>query len=421
MIGRTLAHFHIAMEFVEGRTLTEVIGGRPLPVKEALRIGIEVAEGLAKAHAAHVIHRDLKPDNIIVTPDGRVKIPDFGLAKLLDERDEPGSAHSRLQTISGDMTLAGRILGTATYMSPEQARGEIVDVRTDTSRSGSRCTRWRPAGCRQECLEKDAAERYQHADQLVVDLRRLKKRIETGTIQARSSGPVQVSLARKRTGARVIGMVAVVVALGLGTAAWLALRGRPAAESGQPAAPRLAFTRITLDSGEELSPSLSADGKSVRRLTDSGHDPAWSPDGREIAWATEAVVSPYQRSSESRLWVADAFSGMRRQLPTEDAIQPAWSPNGLRVVYWAAPGGQRDVWTIPAKGGDPVPVTHDPATDWSPVWSPDGRHIYFSSDRGGSMNLWRIPVDEASGRPLGPPEPVTAPACFAGNLGAVAQ
>ncbi len=517
-IGEADGVVFIAMELVEGRTLTEVIGGRPLPVKEALRIGIEVAEGLAKAHAAHVIHRDLKPDNIVVTPDGRVKILDFGLAKLLDERDEPGSALSRLHTISGDMTREGRILGTASYMSPEQARGEVVDVRTDIFSFG--VTLYQMASGRvpfrgrtvtdtlsaiirdpappvveanpavpedldriiQQCMEKDAAERYQHADQLVVDLRRLKKRIETGTIQARGSGPVQAAVTRKRTGARVIGMVAAVVALGVGAAAWLALRGRPAAEIGQPAAPRLTFTRITLDSGEELSPSLSSDGKSVvyssrasgnwdiyfqriggarainltadspsddtkpafspdgewiafrseregggifvmgatgesvRRLTDSGHDPAWSPDGREIAWATEAVVSPYQRSTESRLWVADASSGVKRQWPTGDAVQPAWSPNGLRVAYWANLDGQRDLWTLPVKGGDPVPVTNDPATDWSPVWSPDGRYIYFSSDRGGSMNLWRIPIDEASGRPLGPPEPVTAPASFAGNL-----
>ena len=517
-IGEADGVVFIAMELVEGRTLTEAIGGRPLPVKEALRIGIEVAEGLAKAHAAHVIHRDLKPDNIIVAPDGRVKILDFGLAKLLDERDEPGSALSRLHTISGDMTREGRILGTASYMSPEQARGEVVDVRTDIFSFG--VTLYQMATGRvpfrgrtvtdtlsaiirdpappvieanpavpedldriiQQCMEKDPAERYQHADQLVVDLRRLKKRIETGTIQARGSGPVQVSATRKRTGTRVIGVVAAVVALGLGTAAWLALRGRPAAESGLPTAPRLTFTRITLDSGEELSPSLSADGKSVvyasrasgnwdiylqriggarainltadspsddtkpafspdgewiafrseregggifvmgatgesvRRITDVGHDPAWSPEGRAIVWSTERFASPNYRAGIGQLWVVDLGSEARRRLSEGDAVQPAWSPNGHRIAYWTNLDGQRDLWTIPAGGGDPVPVTNDPPTDWSPAWSSDGRYLYFSSDRGGSMNLWRVPIDEASGRTLGPPEPVTAPASFAGNL-----
>src|SRR5205085_2958158 len=87
---------------------------------------------------------------------------------------------------------------------------------------------------------------------------------------------------------------------------------------------------------------------------------------------------------------------------------PSWSPSGARIVYWSNTGGQRDIYTVAAAGGPRVPVTEDPALDWSPVWSPDGRFIYFSSDRGGAMNLWRIPVNQSSGRAQGPPEPVTA-------------
>jgi len=150
-----------------------------------------------------------------------------------------------------------------------------------------------------------------------------------------------------------------------------------------------------------------ATGESVHRLTDIGFDPAWSPDGKQIAFATEEVHNPASRQSDSTLYVVDAAGGSRRKVVEGDAVQPSWSPSGARIVYWSNTGGQRDIYTVAAAGGPRVPVTEDPALDWSPVWSPDGRFIYFSSDRGGAMNLWRIPVDQSSGRTQGPPEPVT--------------
>ena len=85
----------------------------------------------------------------------------------------------------------------------------------------------------------------------------------------------------------------------------------------------------------------------------------------------------------------------------EDAVQPSWSPHGHRVAYWGLRGGNRDIWTVPAKGGEPVAVTADPHLDWNPVWSPDGFHLYFSSDRGGSMNVWRVKIDENIGEAAG--------------------
>jgi serine/threonine protein kinase/Tol biopolymer transport system component len=151
-----------------------------------------------------------------------------------------------------------------------------------------------------------------------------------------------------------------------------------------------------------------ATGESVRRLTDEGFDPAWSPDGRQIAFATEEVHDPAVRQSNSSLFVVDATGGTPRRLIDADAVQPSWSPSGQRIVYWANVGGQRDIYSIPAAGGPPVPVTKDQALDWSPVWSPDGRFVYFSSDRGGVMNLWRMAVDQASGRVQGAPEAMTA-------------
>ena len=151
-----------------------------------------------------------------------------------------------------------------------------------------------------------------------------------------------------------------------------------------------------------------ATGESVRRVTERGFDPAWSPDGKYIAFGTEEIVDPSSRLGLSALYVVDVGGGPPRKLVESDGVQPSWSPSGARIAYWSNVGGQRDLFTVDAAGGTPVPLTNDAAIDWSPAWSPDGTYIYFSSDRGAAMNLWRIAVDESSGRALAAPEPVTA-------------
>ena len=151
-----------------------------------------------------------------------------------------------------------------------------------------------------------------------------------------------------------------------------------------------------------------ATGESVRRVTESGFDPAWSPDGKQIAYGTEEVGEPAQRLGVSALYVVNVSGGTPRKLVEGDGVQPSWSPSGGRIAYWSNVGGQRDLYTVASTGGTPVRVTNDSAIDWSPVWSPDGTFVYFSSDRGTAMNLWRIAVDESSGMVRGAPEPVTA-------------
>lgn len=152
---------------------------------------------------------------------------------------------------------------------------------------------------------------------------------------------------------------------------------------------------------------MGATGESVRRITSSGYDPCWSPDGRRIAYATEGVSDPYSRLTRSELWTADVDTGATTRLLNGDAVQPSWSPHGSRIAFWANSGGQRDIWTVASSGGTRVAVTSDPATDWTPEWSPDGRFLYFISDRGGSPNLWRVAIDESTGATSGQPEAVT--------------
>jgi serine/threonine protein kinase len=142
-IGQADGVDFIAMEYVEGKTLDELIGRKGL--NEALRIAIQIADALAKAHAAGIVHRDLKPGNVMVTAEGRVKVLDFGLAKLT----ETASAGPEDATVTErHATELGMIVGTAAYMSPEQAEGKTVDPAATSSPSGPCCTRCSPAFAR---------------------------------------------------------------------------------------------------------------------------------------------------------------------------------------------------------------------------------------------------------------------------------
>src|SRR5712671_3220814 len=118
-------HF-IAMQYVEGRNVRQLVNGRPLDLKTALLIAIQVADALAAAHARGIVHRDIKSGNVMVTPSGQVKVLDFGLAKLLDEQEAATTGMHRTE-----LTEVGVPYGTATYAAPEQARGDRVDKRAD--------------------------------------------------------------------------------------------------------------------------------------------------------------------------------------------------------------------------------------------------------------------------------------------------
>ena len=184
----------IVMEHVSGRSLDGIITESKLTTPQTLEYGIQIARALAAAHAAGIVHRDVKPANILITGDGQVKVLDFGLAKLL----EAGSGTSLRTTVTGPVTLPGMVMGTIAYMSPEQARGEELDARTDLFSFGAvlfEMTTGRQAFPRPfdwtrpsmkgfepglervvgKLLEPDRDLRYQTAADVVVDLKRLQR------------------------------------------------------------------------------------------------------------------------------------------------------------------------------------------------------------------------------------------------------
>ncbi|HEV8200447.1 MAG TPA: protein kinase [Candidatus Polarisedimenticolia bacterium] len=506
-------HF-MTMELVDGKRLAEILPRNGLPLARFFELAIPLADAVAAAHRAGVVHRDLKPDNILVTNDGRLKVLDFGLAKMDVGSKQPDTEASSLPT--RHLTEEGQILGTVAYMSPEQVEGKALDQRTDLFSLGvvlyematgrrpfqgdsgasilSSILRDQPTSAAElnpglprhlgrivrQCLAKNPEERTQSAQDVRNQLVDLKREIDTGALKvgaaADTGGTVAGSGATPRS-ATLPWLVAGTLGFALIVAvAVIALR-RGGGESPSQGAGLLSATqtRLTDMPGEEITPSLSPDGKSVAfasriagnwdvfvqrvggsnpinltkdspeddgqpafspdgehivffserdggglfvmgasgesvvRLTNFGQRPAWSPDGKQVVFQTDTWTYPTARPGVSSLWVVDAAGGEPRKLYDGDAVQPAWSPHGTRIAYWAIPigSGQRDIWTIPAQGGEPLAVTQDPALDFNPVWSADGRHLYFSSDRGGSRNLWRIAIDEASGKVQGEPEPVT--------------
>jgi Tol biopolymer transport system component len=164
---------------------------------------------------------------------------------------------------------------------------------------------------------------------------------------------------------------------------------------------------------------MEATSENVRRVSDLGHNPSWSPDGNELAVSVDSSAIPTVRNRlPSALWIVNVASGAKRKLTDGDAVQPSWSPNGHRIAFWGvhSGGGRRDIWTISAGGGTPVPVTNDDALDINPVWSPDGNFLYFASDRGGSVNFWRVPIDERSGELRGEAEAITTPSGYSQDI-----
>lgn len=422
----------LTMELVEGRTLRSIIGGRPMRIGEALRLGAGIAEGLARAHQAGIVHRDLKPENLIIGADGRPRILDFGLAKLVEQQREIlRSQMSQQETRLEEMTREGTILGTAAYMSPEQVRGEEVDARSDIFSFGvvlyemvtgrvpfrgqnqietlaailnepalaaSRLNAQVPDrldAVLGKCLDKDAAGRYQTCQDLVVDLRRMgsdpvssSSRSYTGSLTASTA-----SVASRPATRRWIGWTAGALLL-FSAAVWGIVQFRqtpPEARSTRfvvlppknarfawhpffmnvsPDGSRIAFLAVDASGNRQLWVQ-SLDSLSARLLpeTETARTPFWSPDSRFVAFG-----------AAGKLKKIDAAGGLIQTL-CEAPVSGGgtWNRNGV-ILF--APDWYSPIYRVPADGGVPTAVTSlDPARQETghsfPFFLPDGNHFLY--------------------------------------------
>ena len=413
----------LVLELVEGPTLDDRIGQGALPLDEALAIAKQIADALETAHAQGVIHRDLKPANIKLTPSGKVKVLDFGLAKML-ETDRASSSPSMSPTIGVHATYAGVILGTASYMSPEQARGKTVDQRTDIWSFGcvlyemltgrktfdggetvsdavaailTRDPDWTaltgvPPNVRaalRRCLQKDPDRRLHH----IADAR---LELEEAVMPA---APVRSAPLWLRA------LPWAVAALALAAGAWTLWRS-PGRDNSSRAVVRL---EMNLLPGMELfttstrSIAVSPDGNRIAFIgTRSGtrqvyirsldqYEPVvlsvsdgatscfFSPDGRSIGVITAAGVL-------KTISIADGLTATVA-VDVSFLYGGAWLPDD-RIVFIRAAA----LWQIQRLGGTAVPLTtlggarNDTLHAW-PAALPDGKTVLFGVQ---SAEGWRI-------------------------------
>lgn len=404
-IGEYEATHYIAMEFVEGKTLREILSKGPLPPKTILKLATQLADGLAKAHGAGIIHRDLKPENLMVTPDGFLKVVDFGLAKLV--ADDLSRVTDSTRT-PDRQTPAGVTRGTFAYMSPEQALGRPIDHRTDQFSFGSilyEMATGKLAFARdsvaemlaaiikeepeelvsgavplpdqlvlvlERCLAKDPEERYDSSRDLAKELKSLEYLVRTGLttlssarafLDTRDDGPVSERLTLSDSLKRIwtrptfwLGAAAVALAAVIG---WIYLR--PSLKGG-------AVVRLT-------------NPVQVTSTTGLEDHPAWSPDTRTLAYAaTQGGVY----GGNWDIWVTQLGGGSpvnRTSDHTGEDRYPSLSPDGSQIAFWSNRDGG-GYFVMPVLGGQPRKVAHtgllsaNTFASFSPAqWSGDGKEL----------------------------------------------
>jgi len=397
----------IAMELVPGRTLDRVIPRHGLDPKETLDYGVQIADALAAAHAAGIVHRDLKPANVIVTDQGRVKLLDFGLAKLVERVGLQSLAGAPTATLGTPVTGRGEIMGTVAYMAPEQAEGKTIDARSDVFSFGAvlyemvtgqrafhgdsplstltAILREEPkpisgtnAGLPSElqriivrCLRKDPARRWQSMADVTLALRELNEELDSGSVTL--STPLGARPFRAWITAAVVALTATVG--GVGLFLW---RGRDAAPEHRSAP--LAAIPLTAYPGREQQPAFSPDGGSVAF--------SWNGEAEDNWDIYVKLIGP---GSPQRL-TADAAVDM----------SPAWSPDGSSIAFVRVRGGRQAVIVVPSRGGPEREVFEMARSNAVGVgqllaWSADSRILIVAGAPSVDTKDFLTAIDVASG------------------------
>ena len=449
-IGEENGSPYIVSELLEGQPLRDALKNGALPLRTVLDFAVQLAAGLAAAHAAGITHRDLKPENLFVLKDGRLKILDFGLAKALAA---PGEADETV-TLADALTSPGMILGTIPYMSPEQAMGQPIDFRSDQFSLGTILYEM-IAGQRpfrapdrvsllaaivkedqpplapgippplrwivERCLAKDLAARYASTADLHQDLRCLRDHLPELTANAQT-----IATAAPSTRWRIPALLTAALAVG----ASLSLMLVPASS---PTPYR--YTPLATDANDEQQPAWSPDGQTLTYIatidgvgqvltrslnssqpaqlthgTESCADPFWAPDGTRIYYHTESTIWSIGASGGAPQLVRDnSFKSPYRNRPVDI------SPDGRTLAYFQLEKGVYSLHFAPPAGGSsrayqrtPFPANFRFADGVR--FSPNGKNLAVTLTRaispGGMNELWIIPYPEGTPRqvPWGIPQ-----------------
>jgi eukaryotic-like serine/threonine-protein kinase len=425
-VGQEDTTFYIVAELLHGDTLRERLKGSPLSLRTATDHGVQIARGLAAAHESGVIHRDLKPENIFVTRDGRIKILDFGLAKLIEPPPERRASDEK--TRSTQWTDPGSVLGTTSYMSPEQVRGDRVDHHSDIfafgavlyemltghlafakptaaetmtailnedpptlSQSGQNI----PPGMHRvilRCLEKQPERRFQSASDLAFALEALS-----------DSGNLATGIASRENSARRMWLLVVMGALVFTTLVAVWFLSRPLTP------PRIsAYTQITHDGrdkelrgtdGSRLYFTQSSPNR-LAQVSVSGGEiaevpiamPAQSFGGRlrDVSRdGSNALIvltdTGEDRQADSSLWIAPILGGAAKRL--DNGVSGDFSPDGSGVIYSTEQG---DIFLVRIDGTGKRKLANAGSTAGWFRWSPDGKTIRFNTAGG---LLWEMNSD----------------------------
>lgn len=428
-IGETW--FMIA-EFVDGVTLRQRFATGGMDVTEALDMAIQCARALRAAHGAGIVHRDIKPENIMLRPDGVVKIVDFGLARMAESG-----------TKGADVTQAGAVIGTPRYMSPEQARGEKLDPRTDIFSLGavlyeavtgrpafsgattaevfaallgstpcpaSECMTGIPARLNtvlSKALRKDPGARYQTIREFQADLEDLKEHPETRAVTL----PKVQQVSRFRGRRWIAPALVIAAAFAIILLAAIAFE-RMARSRNQADAPPLSVVPLTSFQGYKDFTSISPDGSQVAfswnggaggsggkpvrniyikkigphepyRLTFASQDerlPVWSPDGHYIAFCRALILEP--AATRYAILIVPSSGGQERKI-AEGGMGVSWAPDGRTLAIAGEPAKSSGISLLSIETGARREITHPHAYfDTLPVFSPDGKWIAFTRNFG---------------------------------------
>ena len=432
---------YLVSELLEGDTLRQLMQRGPLSVRKAIEYGVQIAHGLAAAHEKGIVHRDLKPENLFVTKDGRVKILDFGLAKLIRRQVEsgetqgpPGSGDSG-PTLTHQGTEPGMVVGTVGYMAPEQVRGKAADHRSDIFAFGailyemvvgkrafekatsaetmtailnedppaiSQIAATAPPGLQRvvhRCLEKNAEQRFQSASDLAFALEAIS---ESGISGAVSGAPKS---APRKSRKALLWSACIVGILALGVGAYF-LIGR----ANRSRSLRISeYTQITHDG--HAGRTRGTDGSRVYVRRDTYSIGQVSTTGGEIVSVPVSLSNPVlldvsQDGStflvasftggttiSHTIWSAPILGGSVRYLAT--GTDAGWSPDGSSAAY-STPGG--DIRLVRSDGTGDRKLASVGGIAYLISWSPDGGAIRFTK----GDNLWEMSADGSNLKKLLP-------------------